>query len=137
MRRTILLAGVLPFVSAFLGGVLAFGLVAPSMATAQSTAQQEVRANSFVLVNDSGAVVARLGINPVGTGTLWFLRTNGTVSSTFGQLGLALWDAGGETVVMRAGRCLGAGGAPCPGGLPPFEGLELGPGGSVGMLPSQ
>ena len=29
MLRTILLAGALPFVSAFLGGVLAFGLVVP------------------------------------------------------------------------------------------------------------
>lgn len=137
MRRTILLAGVLPFVSAFLGGVLAFGLVAPSMATAQATVQQEVRANSFVLVNDSGAVVTRLGISPVGTGTLAFLRTSGTVRSTFNSLGLTIWDAGGETVVMRAGRCLGAVGDRCPGGLADFEGVQLGPGGSVGMLPSQ
>ena len=37
MRRTVLLAGILPFVSAFLGGVLAFSLVVPAPATAQSS----------------------------------------------------------------------------------------------------
>jgi hypothetical protein len=139
MRRTILLAGVLPFISAFLGGVLAFGLVVPSMATAQSTVQQEVRANSFVLVNDSGAVVTRLGINPVGTGTLSFLRGNGTTSATLSQIGLAMWGGSGDTIIMRVGRCTGAGVSPtgCPGGLPPFEGVQLGPDASVGTLPSQ
>jgi hypothetical protein len=60
MRRLILLAGVLPSVSAFLGGVLAFSLVAPEPATAQSSQVQEVRASAFTLVGPEGTVLASL-----------------------------------------------------------------------------
>ena len=60
MRRTIFLAGVLPFVSAFLGGVLAFSLVAAPQATAQSSQVQKVRASAFTLVGTDGTVLARL-----------------------------------------------------------------------------
>jgi hypothetical protein len=49
MRRMILLAGVLPFVSAFLGSVLAFSLTTPSSATAQPNQLQEVRASAFAI----------------------------------------------------------------------------------------
>ncbi len=52
MQRTILLAGVLPFVSAFLGGVLAFSLMAPSSATA----------------NQSGPRGAGISVHPRGSG---------------------------------------------------------------------
>src|SRR2546427_8536355 len=60
MRRTVLLAGILPFVSAFLSGVLAFSLVVPAPATAQSSQPQEVRASAFTLVAADGAVLASL-----------------------------------------------------------------------------
>src|SRR5215210_3919603 len=60
MWRTILLAGVLPFGSAFLGGALAFSLVAAPQATAQSSQPQEVRASAFTLVGPDGTVLAQL-----------------------------------------------------------------------------
>jgi hypothetical protein len=59
MRRTVFLAGFLPFISAFLGGILAIGVMAPSLATAQPSVQQEVRANAFVLVDHDGSERAR------------------------------------------------------------------------------
>src|SRR6266581_156695 len=68
MRRTVLLAGILPFVSAFLGGVLAFSLVVPSPATAQSSQLQEVRASAFTLVAPDGTVLATLAPGGAGNG---------------------------------------------------------------------
>jgi hypothetical protein len=132
MRRAIFLAGVLPFVSAFFGGVLAFGLMAPSMAAAQPPAQ-EVRATSFTLVDETGAVHARLGFTPVGAAVLQFMRSTGTVSSSLSVVGLQMYDSDGS-LYMRVGRCTGIAGT-CPGGLPPFEGVQLGPTGSVSPLP--
>src|SRR5919205_3408883 len=64
MSRTILLASVLPFVSAFLGGALAFSLVAAAQATAQSSQLQEVRASAFTLVGPDGTVLAQLARQP-------------------------------------------------------------------------
>src|SRR5919205_4236156 len=60
MSRTILLSAVIPFVSAFLGGALAFSLVAAPKATAQSNQPQEVRASAFTLVGPDGTVLAEL-----------------------------------------------------------------------------
>jgi hypothetical protein len=70
MRRTILVAAVVPFVSAFLGGALAFSLVAAPHATAQSSQLQEVRASAFTLVREDGTVTARLGPSANGGGRL-------------------------------------------------------------------
>src|ERR687894_179172 len=79
MRRTILLMGILPFVSAFVGGVLAFSLVAPLQATAQSSQVQEVRASAFTLVGPDGTVLAQLAHNPAsGTGRLSLRDAAGT-----------------------------------------------------------
>ena|SRR5579871_17181 len=138
MRRTLLLAGIFPFFSAFLGGVVAFGLVAPSMASAQAAAAPEVRASSFVLVGDDGTVQARLGIVPgVGIGSLTFLRADGQPAASFSPAGFTMFDPDGA-VRIRVGRCVPSADFPtCPGGLPPFEGLQLGPNGSVSVLPSQ
>jgi hypothetical protein len=61
MRRTILLAGVLPFVSAFLGGILAFSLVIPSFVEAQ---ESRIRAESVVVVDDSGTIRANMNSGP-------------------------------------------------------------------------
>ena len=133
MRRAVLLCGTASFIMAFLGGVLAFGLVAPSLATAQSSQPQEVRASAFTLVNEAGAVQARLWVNPVGAGVLEFMRGDGTVSSTVSVVGLQMRDAGGN-LYLRVGRCTGTTG-PCPGGLPPYEGLQLGPNGSISPMP--
>ena len=134
MRRTVFLAGVLPFISAFLGGILAISIMAPSPATAQPTVQPEVRANAFVLVGNDGSERARFDLAPtVGAGRVVFYRANGTVATSVSGAGLTLWDADGN-IHMRVGRCLA--GFPCPGGGSPFEGVQLGPNGSIGMMPS-
>ena len=51
MRRTILLSGVCSFIMAFLGGVLAFGLVVPTMVEAQ---QNRLRAESVTVTGSTG-----------------------------------------------------------------------------------
>ena len=68
MWRTILLAGILPCASAFLGGVLA-SLMATPQATAQSGELQDVRASSFTLVGEDGTVIAQLAPNAQGAVT--------------------------------------------------------------------
>ena len=131
MRRTIVLAGVLPFVSAFLGGVLALSLIAPSSATAQSGQLQEVRATAFTLVGQDGTVLARLAPGNLGFGNLALFDTAGTQRLQLqgnGRMGVN--DADG-TLVFQAGRSFEASGT----GRPPVNGVELGPGGSVSMLP--
>ena len=131
MRRAVLFCGTASFLMALLGGVLAFGLVAPSLASAQSSPPQEVRASAFTLVNADGRVQARLWVNPVGAGVLEFMRSDGSVSSTVSVVGLQMRDADGN-LYLRVGRCTGLT-APCPGGS--YEGLQLGPNGSVSPLP--
>ena len=134
MRRTILLMGVLPFVSALLGGALAFSLVAAPQATAQSSQPQEVRASAFTLVGEDGTVLARLAPGP-GGGRFSLGNAAGTERITMAGAGiLNVWDQDGTTVVFRAGRSYTAG---ATSGLPPTNGVELGPGGSIGMLESR
>ena len=134
MRRTILLAGILPFVSAFLGGVLAFGLVAAPQATAQSGQLQEVRASAFTLVGEDGTVLARLFPNAVsGNSTLQMNNAAGTRRLSVVGAGLVVaYDEDGITTAFRAGRVFEVG----PSGQPPLNGVELGPGGSISMLPT-
>ncbi len=131
MQRAILLCGTTSFIMAFLGGVLAFSLVAPSSATAQSSQVQDVRASSFTLVRADGTVIGRLGPNPRGGGRLTLADSSGTRRADYDPTRIVTYGANGA-VNFRAGRCSD----PCPGGLPPFNGVEFGPGGSIGMLPS-
>lgn len=133
MWRTVLLAGVLPFASAFLGGALAFSLVAAPRAAAQSDQPQEVRASAFTLVREDGTVIAQLGPTPGGgTGRLLLSDAAGKQRITLVGNGiLNVWDEDGATVVFRAGRTYNVGVA---SGLPPANGVELGPGGSIRML---
>ena len=133
MWRTLLLASVLPFVSAFLGGALAFSLVAAPQATAQSSQLQEVRASAFTLVGPDGTVLAQLARNPTsGTGRLSLRDAAGTERVTLVGGGiLNVWDQDGTTVVFGAGRSYNVGAA---SGLPPTNGVELGPGGFIGMI---
>ena len=135
MWRTIVLASVLPFGSAFLGGALALSLVAAPQATAQSSQLQEVRASAFTLVGPDGTVLAQLARNPTsGTGRLSLRDAAGTERVTLAGGGiLNVWDPDG-TVVFRAGRSYDIGPT---SGLPPTNGVELGPGGSIGMLESR
>jgi hypothetical protein len=61
MPRLIFLAGVLPFASAFLGGILALSLAAPAFVEAQET---RIRAESVVVVDDSGTNRAAMSTGP-------------------------------------------------------------------------
>src|SRR5215210_2111180 len=106
MRRTILLAGVLPFVSAFFGGALALSLLVPPQATAQSSQLQEVRASAFTLVGADGTVLAQLAAGPgAGNGRLSLRDATGTERAMLAGSGqLNVFDQDGTTPVFRAGR---------------------------------
>src|SRR5205809_2112598 len=122
MRRTILLAGVLSFVSAFLGGVLAFSLVAAPHVTAQSSQEQEVRASAFTLVGPDGTVLASLapgGPPAARVGLLQMYDATGTPRlAVVGTGTVVALDADGITQVFRAGRTFAVG----PTGNPPLNG---------------
>jgi hypothetical protein len=135
MRRTILLACFLPFVSAFLGGVLAFSLVTAPQATAQSSQLPEVRASAFTLVGPDGTVLAQLAPGSTnGNGRLSMRDAAGTERVTLvGDGLLRVYDQDGTTVVFRAGRSYNPVGGGT--GLPPTNGVELGPGGSISTTP--
>jgi len=131
MRRTILLAGVLPFVSAFLGGVLAFSLVAAPQATAQSSQLQEVRASAFIVVGPDGTVLARLAAGGTGNGRLNLYDPAGTQRLVMrGDGSVIAYDQDGTTPAFWAGRTFTV-----RAGVPPLNGVLLGPGGSIGMIP--
>jgi hypothetical protein len=137
MRRTIVLVTLLPFVSAFLGVFVAYSFVVPPVASAQAVTPHEVRANSFVLVDDSSTVQARLSVVPnVGVASLTFLRSDGSPATSFSPAGLTMFGPDGA-VTVRAGRCVPSADFPtCAGGLPPFSGIQFGPDGAVSLLPS-
>ena len=128
MRRTVFLAGI-PFISAFLGGVLAISVMAPSRATAQSSQLQEVRASAFTLVGSDGTTIATLSPSPLGNGILTLNDGTGTKRSELSVAAVNVWDADGTTLLFRAG-------AVASGTLPPVRGVLLPPGGWIGMLPS-
>ena len=133
MSRTILVAVVLPFVSAFLGGALAFSLVAAPLTTAQSSQVQEVRASAFTLVGADGTVLASLAPSAIGAGFLRLFDAAGTRRVLVSGTGtLDVYDLDQTTVLFRAGRTFAVG----PNGLPPLNGVELGPAGSVSMIPT-
>jgi hypothetical protein len=130
MRRTILLGGVLPFVSAFLGAALAFSLVAAPPATAQSSEAQEVRASAFTLVGPDGTVVGRLAPSAGGNGLLTLYDGAGTRRLRMTGTGeVVAYDQDGNTPVFRAGRTFEVLGA-----RPPLNGVLLGPDGSISMI---
>jgi hypothetical protein len=133
MRRTILLAGVLPFVSAFFGGVLAFSLVVPRPVTAQASQPSEMLASAFILVGADGTVLARLAPGEgTGTGRLSLRDAAGVERITLnGGGGLNVFGQDGTTPVFRAGRTFGVGAA---SGLPQLNGVEIGPGGAISMM---
>jgi hypothetical protein len=134
MRRTIVLVSVLPFVSAFFGGILALSLMVPSLATAQSNQAQEVRAAAFVLVGQNGADVARLEPGTDGNARLLLNAADGTRSVRLnGAGGLTVYDTDGATVRFQAGFVPAA--RVVISGDAQINGVILGPGGSISMLP--
>ena len=133
MPRMVLLGGVLPFMSAFLAGVLAFSLVAPSATAAQSDQVQEVRASAFTLVGADGTVLASLAPSGTGAGFLRLFDADGKRRLLISGTGTVdVYDVDETTVLFRAGRTFAVG----PNRLPPVNGVELGPQGSVGMIPA-
>jgi hypothetical protein len=64
MRRTILLTGVLPFISAFLGGIMALHVGAPGALNAEET---RIRAESVVVVDESGTNRVSMSSSTTGT----------------------------------------------------------------------
>ena len=136
MRRAVILCGSVSFIMAFLGGVLAFGVMAPSAATAQSIQAQEVRASAFTLVGPDGTVIAQLAPQiPTGGARLSLGNAAGTERLSLAGAGvLNVYDQDGTTVVFRAGRSYNPVGAGT--GLPPTNGVELGPGGSISTVPT-
>src|SRR4051812_3979754 len=110
MRRTILLAGVLPFVSAFLGAALAFSLVVAPLTTAQSSQLPEVRASAFTLVGSDGTVLASLSPSGTGAGFLRLFDAAGTRRVLLSGTGtLDVYDIDETTVLFRAGRTFAPG----------------------------
>lgn len=91
MRRTILLGGLLPFVAAFLGGLLAVN-VAPRAAEAQDA---RIRAEQFTIQDGSGADRIRLINGPGIAARVQLLAPDGTT----------------ERVTLATGAPLATGGA--------------------------
>ena len=124
--------------------LLLFGVVALSVVTAltverlldppSAAAQgqpQVVRASAFELVDDNGAVLARLGAGPAGNGNLALFDTQGVRRTVVaGNGGFSSFDRDGTTLRYQAGYVLERG----VSGTPPVNGVSLAPDGAVGML---
>jgi hypothetical protein len=76
MQRAILVAAV-PFVSAFLGSILAFRLLLPSMVEAQ---EARIRAEQVIVVGDNGAERIRLSTGPGIIGALGVFSPDGATA---------------------------------------------------------
>jgi hypothetical protein len=74
MRRTIVLAGAVSFVMAFLGGLLAVTLALPAIAGAQ---ESRIRAEQFNIVGDNGADRVMLRAGPGAGAAVWVLAADG------------------------------------------------------------
>src|SRR5262245_37495752 len=105
MRRTILGAVLVPFVSAFLGGLVAVSLLVPTRVAAQPSHLDEVRAAAFSLVDDDGTVLARLAPGPNGGGNFSLRDAMGTQRLVLGGRGVVIvYDQDGTTPALEAGR---------------------------------
>ena len=74
MRRVIWLTGVLPFMSAFLGVLLAIMVAIPSIGEAQ---QARIRVDDFAIVGENGADRIRLQTGPSNAASLGMLNSDG------------------------------------------------------------
>jgi hypothetical protein len=109
MRRPILLAGVLPFVSAFLGSALALSLVIPTLVGAE---QEKIQAPGVSVVDGSGVERVSLSTGPAAASSVRVLDTNGTARvwmNTGGRGGnsedaiFLVFDRDGVTNAVRLG----------------------------------
>ena len=109
--------------------------MAAPQATAESSQVQEVRASAFTLVGTDGTLIAQLAPTEGGLGRLTLRDAAGTQRITLVASGiLNVSEEDGTTVAFRAGRTYTLGGN---SGLPPVNGVEPGPGGSISMLESR
>ena len=123
MRRAVFLCGATSFLMAFLGGILAFSLVLPSMAEAQQTAPGTTALN---FSDGNGANRIRLAQNPNGSAQITLLGPDGTSPraqlNTGGgpgnpipdQVGFTLLAADGTTRMVTLGSNLAGPGGPSP-----------------------
>ena len=129
LQRTLLLVGAVTL--SVLATALVERLPNPSPAVAQTGPAPVVRASTFELVNDSGAVLARITSGGAGNGSLTLFDTAGNRRAVLAGNGtLATFDADGSTLRFYAGYALAA----TPDGRPPVNGVALAPDGTVGML---
>jgi hypothetical protein len=113
MRRIIFLAGVLPFVSAFLGGILAVSWGPALVVEAQ---EGRIRAERVTVVGEAGTDRVSLRANPGGRAFVDVLSSEGVrrISAATGgeadpeNADLLLYKPDGQTVV--AGLVFGRGG---------------------------
>ena len=99
MRRSMLLAVVLPFVSAFLGGSLALAWSAPSLVAAQDA---RLRAESLTVVG-AGTDRVRLGTKWDGRASdFTLLAPDGTERLVVGAGGIAVDDPAGSGINVVA-----------------------------------
>ena len=125
MRRTILLGGVLPFVAAFLGGLLAVN-VAPRPVEAQDA---RIRAEQFTIQDSTGADRIRLFNGPGIAAGVRVLAPNGTTSRVFFEtgaptLGGQIPEAAGVNLTALDGRRIGRLGTGSPNDPAP-DGVNL------------
>lgn len=100
-------------------------------ATAQGDGVGEVRASAFVLVRPDGMVIGRLQPGGLGNGQLALYDASGARRMVLAGVGnLVAYDTDGETVRFRAGYTTDVSMAG-----PPFSGVQLDPGGMIGVLP--
>lgn len=79
-----------------------------------------------------GVVLARLGPGAIGNGNMTLYDPAGAPRVIAAGAGaITIWDPDGTTITFRAGHSTAVGLA----GEPPFNGVLLGPGGSITMLP--
>ena len=126
MRRTILLAGVLPFVSAFLGGVLAFSFVVPGIVEAQET---RIRAESVVVVDDSGMNRAAMETGP-GARSAVVVRSQGEIT----RVSLNIGGGAGTRPDAAFLSVFAPEGPPDEGGIPAIARLGTGDDGDGSVM---
>ena len=86
MRRTVLLASLLSFVSASLGAALAVGLLVPPLVEAQET---RLRADSLTIASAGGVDRIRLSQGPGELSTLQIVDTKGQIRTNLAYGGPA------------------------------------------------
>jgi hypothetical protein len=133
MRRTIIFAGGVSFLMAFLGTVLALALVLPAIVDAQ---EARIRAEQVTVVGNNGADRLQLGAGPGANAGLLIRDVNGTQRVTLNtgrnraadspdDAGLSIWSPDGTTTAVRVGMGHGpTGGQPLGRNVTVFDSAD-------------